>query len=153
CRSATRPCSSGSSRSWKVDRRPPRTRSPIAPQSFDDRVLAGRPGRRLEHSDDLAGVLGGDRQLGVAAEVLGDVAVILIPVGTDGRDPTLDDLSRIARSAQDSLMLGRLGRAVDVAGAEGDFLGVDPVLHESSLGADDPPAGPVEPADAAGLDL
>ena len=41
-------------------------------------------------------------------------------------------------------MLRRFGRAVDVAGPKGLFLGVDSVLDEPALGADDPPAGPVD---------
>ena len=50
-------------------------------------------------------------------------------------------------------MAWRFGCPVDVAGAKRVFLGIDPIFDESALGADDPPAGPVEPANPARFDL
>ena len=123
---------------------------PIAPWAFDDCVLAGRPDRGLEQADDLAGLLGGHRQGRTAAQMVGDVAVVAVPVASDGRDPALDDLAVSRRLDGGCPGAGAVRSPVDVAGAEGVFLGIDPVLDEAALGADDPPAGPVDPADPAG---
>ena len=96
------------------------------PRPLDQGVIAGRAARGLEQAHDLAGLLGGDRQRRAAVEVLGDVAVVARP---SGRGPLARRLSTTSPSSparrRMPSMLGRLGRGVDVAGAEGLLLGVD----------------------------
>ena len=61
-----------------------------------------------------------------AREVLGDVAVIPVPVGADRRHPALDDLARLRPSAGGCpRAAGGSAARVDVAGAEGVLLRVD----------------------------
>src|SRR5262249_51017423 len=112
-----------------------------------------RPRGSLEHADDFAGLFSCDREGRPGTQVIGDVAIVTVPVIADGRHAAFDDRAGLTRTAEDPLVLGRLGGAVDVAGAEGVFLRIDAVLDESAVGADDPPAGPVDPADPAVLDL
>ncbi len=88
-----------------------------------------------------------------ALKVSGNIAVVAVPVVLDGLHAAFDRLTMHARSTEDALMVRRFGRLVDVAGAKSFLLRIDPVLDESAFGTDDPPAGPVEPADPARFDL
>ncbi len=116
-------------------------------------MCLGRNDSGFEQADNFAGLFGRDSQWGKSVQVLGDVAVVAIPVAPDGRERDLDGLAVAAGAAENGFMLGRFGRAVDVAGAEGVFLGVDSMLDEPSSGTNDPPAGPVDSADSARFHL
>src|SRR5262249_49987444 len=101
----------------------------------------------------FASLLGGHGERYAAFEVLRDIVIVSIPVAANRGHARLDRLAVGADLPHDTVVLTRLGCAIDVAGAQGVFLRVDPEFDEPAAGPDDPPARAIDPADPAGFSL
>src|SRR3954447_24509993 len=115
-------------------------------------MIVRRAGGGVKDTDDLPAVLGGDGQGSSVFQVGGNVRVESVPTAADGLHRRLDDLAA-EFGPEPPLVPGGLGGGVQVSGAEGLLLGIDAGLEDPAVGAQDPPARAVEPADSARLDL
>ena len=107
----------------------------------------------IKNSHDFSRLFGGDCKLFTVWDRFRDVAVVRIPMAADSGDRCFVGAAVRLAYAQKSLVGGGFLGFIDIAAAEGVFLWVDAVLHETAVGAQDPPARTLEPADAARFNL